>query len=161
MKHLFPKSQSPKLRGPSSQLQAPDDDDLLFVLAETTNSLPLYKKKSVPQWGDESSLTGLWLPATGGDGAWGHGRPGRAPGRCGCAVTGTVREMMVEGHTAHTIAAETYRKVSSSARSSAHPACFSVPTLDDDVFNLFLQKQKNRSQAPYIPLGRYVPYEAV
>jgi len=29
---------------------------------------------------------------------------------------------------------------------------------DDDVFYLFLHKQKkNRSQAPYIPLGRYVP----
>jgi hypothetical protein len=27
---------------------------------------------------------------------------------------------------------------------------------DDDVFYLFLQNQ-NRSQAPYIPLGRYVP----
>ena len=28
--------------------------------------------------------------------------------------------------------------------------------LDDDVFYLFLET-KNRSQAPYIPLGRYVP----
>jgi hypothetical protein len=31
---------------------------------------------------------------------------------------------------------------------------------DDDVFYLFLQilaETKNRSQAPYIPLGRYVP----
>jgi len=40
-------------------------------------------KNSVPQWGAESSRAGQWLPQAG----TGHGRSGRAPGRCGCAVT--------------------------------------------------------------------------
>ena len=38
-------------------------------------------------------------------------------------------------------------------------ACCSLK--DDDVFYFVLAETKNRSQAPYIPLGRYVPYEAV
>jgi hypothetical protein len=33
---------------------------------------------SVPQWGDETSLAGQWLPAAGGDGAW-AARTGSGP----------------------------------------------------------------------------------
>ena len=36
---------------------------------------------------------------------------------------------------------------------SVHKFCYD----DDDVFFLFSLETKNRSQAPYIPLGRYVP----
>ena len=36
-----------------------------------------------------------------------------------------------------------------------------VQRVDDDVFLFVLAETKNRSQAPYIPLGRYVPHEAV
>jgi hypothetical protein len=42
-----------------------------------------HEKNSVPQWGAESAPARL-CPLQAGTG---HGRPGRAPGRCGCAVT--------------------------------------------------------------------------
>ena len=43
-----------------------------------------HTQNSVPVWGADPAFAGRWRPLRTGAG---HGRPGRPPGRCGCAVT--------------------------------------------------------------------------
>ena len=54
------------------------------TFATTTSSRLVQLQNSVPVWGPDPAFAGRWRPLRTGAG---HGRPGRPPGRCGCAVT--------------------------------------------------------------------------